>query len=104
MGKTFKCEPYEIPAGSKVDIMLRPEDFEIAKGHKKTAYINGHITRRTFQGAMWEYRVHGDNGVKVTVETNKTMEIGQEVAITWDFMDLHVMPAEVKAAEVQHEK
>lgn len=94
LDKVWKCEPYKIKPGKLVDIMLRPEDFEFTTAKK--AYFKGKITKKIFQGAMWEYTVITENKVSIVVETNKAKKIGEEAFIRWDHEDLHVMLSETQ--------
>ena len=92
LDKTWKCEPYKIKPGKLVDVMLRPEDFEFTTASK--AFLTGKITKKIFQGAMWEYTVTMPDKTSLVIETNKTKKVGEETYIRWDWEDLHVMLSE----------
>lgn len=88
----YKCEEYDIKPGTKVEIMLRPEDFEFT--HKTNSLGMGVITKKTFQGAMWEYAIKTKKGRIIYIETNKNKETKDEVYFRWNWKDLHVMEKE----------
>ena len=89
----FKCVDVGFKPNSKVDVVFRPEDLVITEKNK--GLVNGKIKSQLFKGIHWETVVTTKQRDYV-VDTIKKHTINEQVALTWDPEDIHVM--EIKDA------
>lgn len=72
----------------KVNLMIRPEDFDVVP--IKNSKIKVNIDEITYKGLLWELSCTWKN-IKLNVEAVNALKEKQEVGLTWDIEDIHVM-------------
>ncbi len=91
MGVDFKCTGYTFEEGEKVDVVIRPEDFDVVDLEK--AKLQGIVTFSLFKGVHNELDIKiGD--VSIMVNTYETYEVGEPIGLTVDPYEIHIMKVE----------
>ena len=90
-GTDFKCMGYTFNDGEPVDVVIRPEDFDVVDLEK--AKIKGTVTFSLFKGVHNELDVEV-NGVKLMVNTYESYEVGQSIGLSVDPYEIHMMKVE----------
>lgn len=72
----------------KIKALIRPEDFDIVK--KDLGNINVKIKEIIYKGLLWEL-ICDWNGKVINIENIDKVDVNQEVGITWDIDDMHLM-------------
>lgn len=72
----------------KIKALIRPEDFDIVK--KNHGNMNVKIKEIIYKGLLWEL-ICDWNGKVINIENIDKVDINQEVGITWDIDDMHLM-------------
>lgn len=86
----FKCMD-DIPAGSKVDVVIRPEDIIMTT--KEEGTITGTVTSVIFKGMHYEIIV--ESGVnEIVIRSTKLAECGSEIGMIVEPDGIHIIPAE----------
>jgi spermidine/putrescine transport system ATP-binding protein len=88
LGTDFKCMGYTFNDGEAVDVVIRPEDFDVVDVEK--AKIKGTVTFSLFKGVHNELDVDVD-GVKLMVNTYESYEVGQSIGLSVDPYEIHMM-------------
>jgi len=88
LGTDFKCMGYTFNDGESVDVVIRPEDFDVVDLEK--AKIKGTVTFSLFKGVHNELDVDV-NGVKLMVNTYESYEVGQSIGLSVDPYEIHMM-------------
>ncbi len=87
----FKCMGYTFNDNEPVDVVIRPEDFDVVPLEK--AKLTGTVTFSLFKGVHNELDVD-INGIKVMVNTYETYEVGQSIGLSVDPYEIHMMKVE----------
>lgn len=87
-GQRFECVDSGFSDHEEVEVVIRPEDFEIIKGAK--GQFNGVVTNMIFKGVHNEITVETEHR-EFIVHSIKSAMIGTEVGLTLDKEDIHVM-------------
>lgn len=88
-GKNFKCSDAGIPKGEKVEVVIRPEDVSLIPSEK--AFIKAKIDNILFRGVFNELICYDDSDFMWKIHTTRNYEEGDEVGITVDPDNIHVM-------------
>lgn len=91
LGTDFKCMGYTFKDGEPVDVVIRPEDFDVVDLEK--AKIKGTVTFSLFKGVHNELDVDV-NGVKLMVNTYESYEVGESIGLSVDPYEIHMMKVE----------
>lgn len=91
LGTDFKCMGYNFKDGEPVDVVIRPEDFDVVDLEK--AKIKGTVTFSLFKGVHNELDVDV-NGVKLMVNTYESYEVGESIGLSVDPYEIHMMKVE----------
>lgn len=91
LGVDFKCTGYTFDSNEAVDVVIRPEDFDVVDLEK--AKLVGKVTFSLFKGVHNELDVD-INGVKVMVNTYESYEVGQSIGLSVDPYEIHMMKVE----------
>lgn len=86
--KQFDCVDFGFNDNEKVEVVIRPEDFEIVD--KDKGDFVGVVTNIVFKGVHNEITVKTNNH-EFIVHTIKNSEIDKEVGLSIDKEDIHVM-------------
>jgi spermidine/putrescine transport system ATP-binding protein len=86
--REFKCVDKGFHPNEKVDVVIRPEDFDFVPPSK--AKIKGVVDSLTFKGVHYEINVLVD-GREYTIHTTKYREVGDRVGLSVEPESIHVM-------------
>ncbi|PKK95048.1 MAG: spermidine/putrescine ABC transporter ATP-binding protein [Tenericutes bacterium HGW-Tenericutes-5] len=92
LGVDFKCMGYTFNDNEEVDVVIRPEDFDVVDVEK--AKLVGEVVFSLFKGVHNEYEVLVKNE-KLLVHTYESYEVGQPIGLTIDPYEIHMMKVEV---------
>ena len=91
-GKKLELEKlYEskFTPGEDVNVMIRPEDFDVVTDKNK-GKIKVTVLETIYKGLMWEL-VCEYEGQQITVEAVNKAKEDQDIYLTWDNEDMHIM-------------
>jgi spermidine/putrescine transport system ATP-binding protein len=91
LGVDFKCMGYTFNDMEEVDVVIRPEDFDVVDVEK--AKLVGEVVFSLFKGVHNEYEVLV-KGEKLLVHTYESYEVGQPIGLTIDPYEIHMMKVE----------
>lgn len=75
----------------KINMMIRPEDFDVVPLNKAKIKVN--VVQTIYKGLLWEL-VCTWKGIKLNVEAVNKAKESQNVGLSWDIEDIHIMEAE----------
>lgn len=87
----FECMGYSFKNGEVVDVVIRPEDFDVVEIDK--AKLVGEVVFSLFKGVHNEYEVLVKNE-KLLVHTYESYEVGQPIGLKIDPYEIHMMKVE----------
>jgi spermidine/putrescine transport system ATP-binding protein len=87
-GQTFQCVDKDFAPNEAVDVVVRPEDVDIAPG--KPGKLNGVVTSVTFLGVHYEIIVD-IGGFKWMIQTTDFCDVGEHVGLFIAPDAIHVM-------------
>ena len=86
----FECMD-DIPVGSKVDVVIRPEDIIMTDSNK--GMIKGLVTSVIFKGMHYEIIV--ESGVnEIVIQSTKSANVGDTIGMMVEPDGIHIIPAE----------
>ena len=88
--RDFECLDAGFGDGSKVMVVVRPEDIHIRKDYDPSDII-GVVTSIIFMGVHYEVRVKGDQGFEWLIHTIDRFDVGDRVGFNLEPDDIHVM-------------
>lgn len=88
MGVKFDCTGYTFANNEVVDVVIRPEDFDVVKLDE--AKLIGKVTNSIFKGVHNELTLDA-NGVELFVNTYENYEIGEPIGLKVDPYEIHLM-------------
>lgn len=88
MGVDFDCEGYTFNENETVDVVIRPEDFDVVDLDK--AKLKGIVTQSIFKGVHNELTVVVD-GVELNVNTYENYVVGEPIGLKVDPYEIHIM-------------
>jgi len=91
LGTDFPCTGYTFANKEKVDVVIRPEDWDVVPLDK--AKVVGEVTFSLFKGVHNEYDVKVKN-TTLLVHTYESYEVGQPIGLTIDPYEIHMMKVE----------
>jgi spermidine/putrescine transport system ATP-binding protein len=91
LGVDFKCLGYKFNDLEEVDVVIRPEDFDVVDLEK--AKLVGEVVFSLFKGVHNEYEVLV-KGEKLLVHTYESYEVGQPIGLAIDPYEIHMMKVE----------
>jgi spermidine/putrescine transport system ATP-binding protein len=87
-GKDFECMGYTFKANEKVDVVIRPEDWDVVSIRK--AQLVGIVKNTIFKGVHNELTVDL-NGVELMVNTYEFYNVGDKIGLHVDPYEIHLM-------------
>lgn len=90
-GREFTCKD-EIPAGSKIEAMIRPELVELTAPEE--GQLVGEVIDNTFKGKTYEITVQCDKN-EIVAERSRGMKVGETVGICFPEDAIHNMLSDV---------
>jgi spermidine/putrescine transport system ATP-binding protein len=91
LGADFECMGYNFQNDEEVDVVIRPEDFDVVDIEK--AKLVGEVVFSLFKGVHNEYEVLV-KGEKLLVHTYESYEVGQPIGLSIDAYEIHMMKVE----------
>ena len=88
MGVDFDCVGYEFNDGEEVDVVIRPEDFDVVGLDK--AKLKGVVTSSIFKGVHYELCVDIDN-IEFVIHTYEDVKVGEEIGLSVDPYEICLM-------------
>ena len=88
MGVDFDCIGYEFNDGEEVDVVIRPEDFDVVGLDK--AKLKGVVTSSIFKGVHYELCVDIDN-IEFVIHTYEDVKVGEEIGLSVDPYEICLM-------------
>lgn len=88
MGVDFDCQGYTFNENETVDVVIRPEDFDVVDLDK--AKLKGIVTQSIFKGVHNELTVVVD-GVELNVNTYENYVVGEPIGLKVDPYEIHIM-------------
>jgi spermidine/putrescine transport system ATP-binding protein len=88
MNVDFDIVGYQFEDGEKVDVVIRPEDFDVVP--LENAKLVGTVKNVIFKGVHNEVDVD-IQGLMFTVNTYETYEVGQQMGLKVDPYEIHLM-------------
>ncbi len=88
MGVDFDCVGYEFNDGEEVDVVIRPEDFDVVSLDK--AKLKGVVTSSIFKGVHYELCVDIDN-IEFVIHTYEDVKVGEEIGLSVDPYEICLM-------------
>ncbi|MGI6392449.1 MAG: spermidine/putrescine ABC transporter ATP-binding protein [Candidatus Izemoplasmatales bacterium] len=87
-GRKFPCVDKGFLEGEKVDVVIRPEDFDFVPPSK--AKIVGFVDSLIFKGVHYEINVMV-SGHEYTIHTTKYRNVGDKIGLAVEPQNIHVM-------------
>ncbi len=88
LGTDFEVVGYEFEDGEKVDVVIRPEDWDVVPLEK--AKVTGHVISSIFKGVHYELTVEIENE-KYRVHTYENVKTGEDVGLSVDPYEICLM-------------
>jgi len=88
LGTDFKVVGYEFEDGEKVDVVIRPEDWDVVPLDK--AKVTGHVVSSIFKGVHYELTVEIENEM-YRVHTYEDVKKGEDVGLSVDPYEICLM-------------
>lgn len=95
LGQKFKTYMTTFIPGEVVDIVIRPEDFDLVLDNPDSAIIQGVVTKTAFTGVNFNLWVNC-NGNILMVQDYQNVEVGDKIGLKVDFYEIHMMKVEDK--------
>lgn len=90
-GHTFDCVDKGFENNEVVDVVIRPEDFEIVSS--SNGMLTGTVTSVIFKGVHYEIEVQGENNSWILHNT-KSAKVGSQIGLSLDPESIHIMKKE----------
>lgn len=91
MGSVFECVDENFRAGEKVDVVIRPEDFDVVPIEE--AKLVGIVDSIAFKGVHFEICVIID-GKEIVLHQYENKIIGEQIGLSVDPYEIHLMKVE----------
>lgn len=88
MGVEFDCVGYTFNDGEAVDVVIRPEDFDVVPIDQ--AKLVGRVTSTVFKGVHNELCIDV-NGIELVVNTYENYQVGDAIGLKVDPYEIHLM-------------
>ena len=93
LGQKFKTYMTTFIPGEVVDIVIRPEDFDLVLDNPDSAIIQGVVTKTAFTGVNFNLWINC-NGNTLMVQDYQNVEVGERIGLKVDFYEIHMMKVE----------
>lgn len=90
-GKIFNCVDKGFEKNEAIEVVIRPEDFEMVK--YENGMLKGTVTSIIFKGVHYEIEVKDENHTWILHNT-KHAEIGSKIGLSLDPESIHIMKKE----------
>lgn len=93
LDREFKCVDKNFEAGEPVDVVIRPEDFDIVD--LKDAKLIGIVEKVVFKGIHFEITANV-NGYTFIIRKYELFHVGDKIGLSVDPYEIHLMKADAK--------
>lgn len=88
MNQDFECVGYKFEKGEKVDVVIRPEDWDVAPLEK--AKLTGKVTSSIFKGVYYE--ICADIlGMEMVIHAYEDVPVSSTIGLSVDPYEIHLM-------------
>ncbi len=95
LGAKFDCYVETFRKGEKVQVLIRPEDFDLCIEHPEEGDLIGTVLTSVFTGVHFEMKIKVDN-TTILVHDYNNVNIGNPVGLKIDSYEIHLMRDEDK--------
>lgn len=88
-GRSFECVDQGLNDGEAVDIVIRPEDLEIATLEKGKLHVK--VDTQLFRGVHYEISCYDDAGNEWLVHSTRKAVVGERIGLYFEPEAIHVM-------------
>lgn len=89
LGVTMQpLKEYKFKDKSKVEVMIRPEDFEVVS--EKKGFIKVLVESVDYKGLLWDIKCRFNN-MTIFVEGINKVEVGKTIGLKWSMDDVHLI-------------
>lgn len=88
LGAKFDCMGYSFKENENVDVVIRPEDFDVVP--VENAKLTGVVTSSIFKGVHNELCID-IKGIELVINTYENYEVGQPIGLKVDPYEIHLM-------------
>ncbi len=78
----------KIKSGTKVKVMIRPEDFDVVS--KQKSYLTAKVKEVIYKGLLWDIKCQLDESL-FNIEAINKVGLNKEINVAWDIEDMHIM-------------
>lgn len=103
LGQKFKTYITTFLKGEVVDVVIRPEDFDLVLDDVDNAIIQGVVTKTVFTGVSFNIWVNA-NGTTLLVQDYQNVEVGDRIGLKVDFYEIHMMKVEDESQPFEIQK
>lgn len=89
VGHRFDCEDGGIPSGEAVEVVIRPEDVQIASPEE--GQLVATVDTQLFRGVFNEVIAYDEDQNEWMIHTTKSVEPGSKIGLSFGPEDIHVM-------------
>ena len=89
VNRRFECADAGIPAGEKVEIVLRPEDLDLVR--PEDGKLDVIVQSQLFLGDHYEIKAKDMDDNEWLIHSTNATQVGKEVGVFFDSEDIHVM-------------
>ena len=90
LGAIFDCYVDTFEANEAVDVVIRPEDFDLEIDHPEKGMVVGTVISTTFTGVHFEIRVEVE-GTELLIADYQNVEDGVQIGLKVDPYEIHLM-------------
>lgn len=103
LGQKFRTYMTTFIPGEVVDVVIRPEDFDLVLDDPSSAIIQGTVIKSAFTGVSFDLWVKmGDT--TIMVQDYQNVEVGETIGLKVDFYEIHMMKVEDEAQPIEIRK
>ncbi|MFA6755576.1 MAG: TOBE domain-containing protein [Bacilli bacterium] len=95
LGGKFECYVDTFRKGEKVDVLIRPEDFDLCIDDPTKGDLIGTVLTSIFTGVHFEMKIDV-NGTTLLVHDYNNVNVGDKVGLKIDSYEIHLMRSEDK--------
>ncbi len=95
LGGKFECYAETFRKGEKVNVLIRPEDFDLCIDHPEEGDLVGTVLNSVFTGVHFEMKIDVE-GTTVLVHDYNNVNVGDKVGLKIDSYEIHLIKEEKK--------
>ena len=103
LGQKFRTYITTFVPNEVVDVVIRPEDFDLVLDDPSKAIIQGVVTKTVFTGVSFNIWVNW-NGTTLLVQDYQNVQVGDTIGLKVDFYEIQLMKVEDQEQPVEIQK